>query len=56
MGKDGKRMKKDEKRMKKGAKLTITYRYSMDIDEDFAKFDGNPSRACQLQVRPGGKR
>ena len=61
--KDGKRMKKDEKRMKKdgnrmgkGSKITITYRYSMHIEQDFAKLDSDPARTCQLQVRPGGKR
>ena len=46
-GKDGKRIKKekDEKRMKKekdgkrmgkGANIAITYRYSIDIEQDFA--------------------
>ena len=45
-------MKKDEK----GAKMTITYRYSMHIDEDFAKFVSDPAKTCQLQVRRGGKR
>ena len=62
-GKDGKRMKKDEKRMKKdgnwmgkGANIAITYRYSIDIGEDFAKLDSDPARTCQLQVRHGVKR
>ena len=56
MGKDGKRMRKDEKRMGKGANMATTYRYSMEIEQDFAKFDSDPARACQLQVRHGGKR
>ena len=61
--KDGKRMGKGWektgigwKRMGNGSKMTITYRYSMDIEQDFAKLDSDPARACQLQVRPGGKR
>ena len=58
--KDGKRMRKDGKRMKKdgtkGANIAITYRYSIDIEADFAKLDRDPARACQLQVRHGGKR
>ncbi len=55
-GKDGKRMRKDGKRMRKGANIAITYRYSIDIEEDFAKLDSDPARTCQLQVRHGGKR
>ena len=54
--KDGKGREKDEKRMGKGANIAITYRYSIDIAQDFAKLDSDPARACQLQVRPGGKR
>ena len=49
-------MEKDGKRMRKGANIAITYRYSIDIELDFAKFDSNPARACQLHVRCGGKR
>ena len=56
MKKDEKRMKKDGNRMGKGSKMAITYRYSMHTAADFAKFDCDPARTCQLQVRPGGKR
>ena len=56
MRKDGKRMGKDEDRMGKGANIAITYRYSIDIEQDFAKLDSDPARTCQLQVRHGGKR
>ena len=54
--KDGKRMEKDGKRMRKGAKRAITYSYSMDIEQDFAKLDSDPARTRQLQVRHEGKR
>ena len=53
MKKDGNRMKKDGNRMGKGSKMAITYRYSMDIEQDFAKLDSDPARTCQLQVRHG---
>ena len=67
MRKDGKRMgkgwertgkgwEKDGKRMRKGANIAITYRYSVDIEQDFAKLDSDPARTRQLQVRHGGKR
>ncbi len=56
MRKDGKRMGKDGKRMRKGANIAITYRYSIDIEQDFAKLDSDPARTRQLQVRHGGKR
>ncbi len=56
MGKDGDRMEKDGNRMGKGSKIAVTYRYSMDIEQDFAKLDSNPARTRQLQVRHGGKR
>ena len=56
MKKDGKRMEKDEDRMGKGANIAITYRYSIDIEQDFAKLDSDPARTRQLQVRHGGKR
>ena len=61
--KDGKRMEKGWektgigwKRMGNGSKMTITYRYSMDIEQDFAKLDSDPARTRLLQVRHGGKR
>ena len=56
MRKDGKRMGKDGKRMRKGANIAITYQYSIDIEQDFAKLDSDPARTRQLQVRHGGKR
>ncbi len=54
--KDEKGRQKDEKRMGKGSNMATTYRYSIDIEQDFAKLDSDPARACQLQVRHGGKR
>ncbi len=42
--------------MGKGSRMAIPYRYSIDIEQDFAKLDSDPARTCQLQVRHGGKR
>ena len=54
--KDEKGREEDGKRMGKGSNMATTYRYSIDIEQDFAKFDSDSAGACQLQVRHRGKR
>ncbi len=49
-------VEKDGKRMRKGANIAITYRYSIDIGEDFAKLDRDLAGACRMHVKHGGKR
>ena len=44
------------KRMGNGANIAFTYRYSIDIEQDFVKLDSDPARTRQLQVRHVGKR